>query len=165
MTFQVKRKPQGSLREQQRAGQVAECQPGLQVLHDDDALDRRSILAKTMNALFLETSDLLDIHSYSFRGNVHILADQAAVAAAHREMLNKDFTERSFYRHDTNTIYISAADLTLGMLGHEMAHAIISHFFVIPPLRPRCKKCWLATSNIPSESPPPLVRRRSSVTA
>jgi len=44
-----------------------------------------------------------------------------------------DFRERSFYVFDSNTIFISYQDLTLGMLGHEIAHAVISGYFVVPP--------------------------------
>ena len=43
------------------------------------------------------------------------------------------YENEKFYFHDDKTIYISTEDLTLGMLGHEMAHAIISHYFVVPP--------------------------------
>jgi hypothetical protein len=39
----------------------------------------------------------------------------------------------SFYFHEEKTIYISTEDLDLGMLAHEIAHAIISHYFVVPP--------------------------------
>ena len=47
--------------------------------------------------------------------------------------MNLDLDERSYYLHETNTVYISYKDLTLGMLGHEIAHAIISNYFVVLP--------------------------------
>jgi hypothetical protein len=30
-------------------------------------------------------------------------------------------------------VYISYPEMTIGMLGHKIAHAIISHYFVVPP--------------------------------
>jgi hypothetical protein len=32
-----------------------------------------------------------------------------------------------------NTIYLSFNEMTLGIISHEMAHAIISNYFVTPP--------------------------------
>jgi hypothetical protein len=32
-----------------------------------------------------------------------------------------------------NTIYVSLKDVSLGMLAHEVAHAIISSYFVVAP--------------------------------
>ncbi|MCK5581500.1 MAG: hypothetical protein KAJ18_09545 [Candidatus Omnitrophica bacterium] len=92
-----------------------------------------NILAKTMDALYLEISDILGIHIYSFRGNIKFYPDQASLNKVFRNFFEKDFHERSFYLHEKKTIYVSFADLTLGMLGHEAAHAIISHYFVVPP--------------------------------
>jgi hypothetical protein len=91
------------------------------------------ILSKTLDALYLEVSDILDIHIYSFRGSIRIFAQQDSLNAALKEFFGVDFKGPSFYLQEQNTIFISDADLTLGVLGHEMAHAIISGFFVVPP--------------------------------
>lgn len=98
-----------------------------------DKNDLKSILAQTLDGLYQEVSDILDIHIYSFKGRLQVVADQAALAAFLKQQFNLDFEERSIYYHEKKIIYISAADLTVGMLGHEMAHAIISQYFVVPP--------------------------------
>ena len=100
---------------------------------EDNRSDMVHVLNKTLDALYLEVSDILDIHVYSFHGKIKFLPDQRAVAKAYRDFSGQDFKERSFYLHQESTIYVSLEDLNLGMLGHEMAHAIISHYFVIPP--------------------------------
>ena len=107
-------------------------------LHPDTLLKKdkqasTDILAKVLDSLYLEVSDILDIHIYSFHGTIKILPDQDSVNSMFKELFRYDFNERSFYVHEKNTIYISSSDLTLGMLGHEIAHAIISHYFVVPP--------------------------------
>jgi hypothetical protein len=95
--------------------------------------DEEGVLSKTLDALFLEVSDILDIHMYSFHADIKLLPDQESVSSQFKKFFKQEFSERSFYLSETNTIYISFADLTLGMLGHEIAHAIISRYFVVPP--------------------------------
>jgi hypothetical protein len=91
------------------------------------------ILAKTLDAIYLEVSDILDLHIYNFVGGLEVFEDAQAVAHVFKKYSGLTMHERSFYFHEKKTIYISEKDLTLGMLGHEIAHAIISHYFAIPP--------------------------------
>lgn len=105
----------------------------LNSLSRQDPADAIHILAKTLDALYLEVSDILDIHVYSFHGNITIVPDRDSVDSIFKRYAGRKLGERSFYLHDNSTIYISFEDLTLGMLGHEMSHAIISHFFIVPP--------------------------------
>ena len=93
----------------------------------------KNILTQTLDSLYLEVSDILDIHIYSYHGNIKILPDKNGVNSAFKKYFGRDFPQRSFYFHQKNTIYISFPDLTLGMLGHEISHAIISHYFVVFP--------------------------------
>ena len=95
--------------------------------------DIKGLLARTMDALYLETSDIIGINIYSFHGNIVLLSDKQKVEDVFQQYFDTDFPERSLYLHSKNTIYISWPDATLGMMGHEIAHAIISHYFVVPP--------------------------------
>ncbi|MGD9015597.1 MAG: hypothetical protein PVI33_06215 [Candidatus Omnitrophota bacterium] len=109
------------------------------LLHPSTALEESGnhneteVLSKTLDALFLEVSDILDIHIYSFHGNIKLLADEDSINSQFRSFFKRNLNQGSFYTPENNTIYISFADLTLGMLGHEIAHAIISRYFVVPP--------------------------------
>jgi hypothetical protein len=108
------------------------------LLQPDTALqqenyDEKGMLSKTLDALFLEVSDILDIHIYSFHGDIKLLPDENSINSQFRKFFEIDLGERSFYLPERNAIYISLADLTLGMLGHEIAHAIICRYFVVPP--------------------------------
>jgi len=95
--------------------------------------DVASTLARALDGLYQAVSDILDIHIYSYKGTIQVVADQPALAKLLKKRFSLDFAERSIYYHEGNTIYISARDMTAGMLGHEMGHAIISHFFIVPP--------------------------------
>ena len=39
----------------------------------------------------------------------------------------------AFYWKKTNTIYLRTENLSMGILAHEMAHAVIDHYFIIRP--------------------------------
>ncbi|RKY35274.1 MAG: hypothetical protein DRP80_06670 [Candidatus Omnitrophota bacterium] len=95
--------------------------------------DFKSLLADTLDALYLEVSDILDLHIYSYHGRIYLLKDKDSVSSVFSQYFGRSFPERSFYLHEKNSIYISCADITLGMLGHEIAHAVISHYFIVPP--------------------------------
>lgn len=95
--------------------------------------DPRVILGKTVDGIFLEVADVIDIHLYSFKGAICVVADKQALSDLIKQKFGFDFSERSLYCFEENTIYISGQDINTGMLGHEIAHAIISNFFVVPP--------------------------------
>ena len=100
---------------------------------DDKIQNLNQVSSDVIDAIYLETSDILDIHMYSFRGKIKFLDSAKSVQDVFRKYSGYKMNERSFYFHDKKTIYISLEDATLGMLGHEIAHAIISHYFVVPP--------------------------------
>ncbi|HAJ57734.1 MAG TPA: hypothetical protein DCL35_08260 [Candidatus Omnitrophica bacterium] len=91
-------------------------------------------LAGMIDTLFLQICDILDMHVYSFKGNIKICRDQAHLERVYRALFNQGLNDmRSFYVESLNTIYISAESFQSGILGHEIAHAIMSRYFVVPP--------------------------------
>ena len=105
----------------------------LDTLLDGNSQGSRNILARTVDALYEEASDILGIHVYSFHGNLKFYPNHDALNDVFKSFFGEDFPENSFYLHEKTTLYVSLPDVTLGMLGHEIGHAIISHYFVIPP--------------------------------
>jgi len=104
----------------------------IDILSSEKTPNLENALKDTLDALYLEVSDILDIHMYNFRINIEILPDQSYLAEVLKKHSVKE-GERGVYYYDKNTIYISADDLKVGMLAHEVAHAIINHYFVVPP--------------------------------
>ena len=93
-----------------------------------------NMVASTLDAIYLEVSDILDIHMYDLNIDLEILPDRAALASILKPYIGgKTVDMPSFYYYDKNRIYISLADLNSGMLGHEIGHAIVTHYFVVPP--------------------------------
>jgi hypothetical protein len=102
-------------------------------LLEKQSSDPKDILARTIDAIFLHSSKVLGITAYDFQATLEFLPDQNTVKIVVQQLTGTDINERAFYLHEVKTIYISMADLTVGMLGHEMAHAIISYYFGAPP--------------------------------
>jgi len=94
------------------------------------------ILAENIDALFEEVSDLLDMHLYSYHGDIKIFLTKDNLGKVFSKLLGEELKSESFYYHNENAIYISAESLKPGILAHEIAHAIISHYFVVlPPVK------------------------------
>jgi hypothetical protein len=96
--------------------------------------DMRSVIKEAVDSLFLEVCDALDINLKSYRGNLIVFPDIVEVgrtAYGNSQIIEANLP--SIYIPSNNTIYISFKDLTAGMLAHEMAHAVISTYFVVAP--------------------------------
>jgi hypothetical protein len=56
------------------------------------------------------------------------------LAGIYRRLFDRDLGEvKSFYVYELNTIYTSAENFRRGIIGHEIGHAIMSHYFVVQP--------------------------------
>ena len=92
-------------------------------------------LADTLDTLYLRVSDILDMHIYNFKGKIKICADHNQVNRVYNNLFGQDLAgyAHAFYVHELSTIYISAEHFTRLVLGHEIAHALICNYFVVPP--------------------------------
>jgi len=92
-------------------------------------------LNSIFDALFLRICDILEMRLYSFKGNIKICSDYQHLKRVYNYLFNREIAPPaySFYVYELNTVYISAEYFTLGILAHEIAHAIISHYFVVQP--------------------------------
>ena len=92
-------------------------------------------LASMVDILYSLVGDMVDMHIYNFKGSIKICQDQAKLNNIYRNLFGKDLASYmvSFYVNDTSTIYISGENFRREVLGHEIAHAIINHYFVVSP--------------------------------
>lgn len=118
--------------------QRIDISPSQYLIFDSNSseVDPRINLTKTIDALFLEVCDILDMHLYSFQGNIKICRDFNELKKIFYGYFNQELKAASFYVHEFNTINIDMLSLNAGILGHEIAHAIICHYFVVlPPMK------------------------------
>ena len=99
---------------------------------DEKSSDENELTA-LLDSLFIRISDILDMHLYSLKVNVKVCRDQKELADVYKNIFNAGLgDQRSFYVYDTNTIYVSKDSFKREIIGHEMAHSIISHYFAVP---------------------------------
>jgi len=90
-------------------------------------------LAQMLDTLFLQVSNILDMHIYSMKMDIKIGKTSAELGEVYSSLFGTSLGGRkSFYVYDTNTIYVSEEAFLPGIIGHEMSHAIISRYFGIP---------------------------------
>jgi len=92
-------------------------------------------LARTADILYGLVSDMVDMHIYNFKGSIKICKDKAHMDRIYRGFFRKGMESYmlAFYVNENSTIYISAEDFKREVLGHEIAHAIMNHYFVVSP--------------------------------
>ena len=91
-------------------------------------------LSEMLDTLYLQVSDITDMHLYSLRVALKVCSDGNQLNSIYNNLFNESLGGRlSFYVFSSNTIYVSADGFTKEIIGHEMTHAIICHYFVVPP--------------------------------
>jgi len=90
-------------------------------------------LVVALDALYNLVMKALDMNLYSLQGNLKICSDRNHLDQVYESIFGRRLKSSSFYINEYNTIYISAEDFTKEILGHEIAHMIICHYFVVAP--------------------------------
>lgn len=90
-------------------------------------------LTDMVDTLFARVCDVLDMQLYSYKGDIKVCKNFDHLKAIYKTLFDRELTRQSFYVNDLNTIYISEEFFKPEILGHEIAHAVISHYFVVLP--------------------------------
>jgi len=91
-------------------------------------------LPDLLDALFLWSSNILDMQLLTYHGKVKVVRDAAELDAIYSRLFGIEHPgEKAFYVYEVNTVYVIAQEFTKEIVGHEVAHAIISNFFVVQP--------------------------------
>ena len=107
---------------------------GMKVASDEKSMILMGrVLLRDLDKLYLAVSDILAVHMYKNKITVSFVKDKKAVKRLIKKHMGVDVDVAAFYDYEKRTIHISCEDMTASMLGHEIAHAIISKYFVVPP--------------------------------
>lgn len=91
-------------------------------------------LSDMIDTLYLRVAEILDMNLFRYEGKIKVYKDSARLREVYSNIFGSDLGSRSsFYAYDYNTIYIFAANFTQSVLGHEIASALISHYFAVLP--------------------------------
>lgn len=89
-------------------------------------------VAKKVDAIFVRSQKILGMHGFTNRINIKLFKDHQQLNRAFFALYNTACTVRAWYTHETLTVYLRLDDLHSGMLAHELAHAIINHYMIVP---------------------------------
>jgi len=99
----------------------------------DSGASEEEELGLLLDVLQVQVSGILDMHSYGSKISIKICRNHDRLKDIYKQMFNADLqNKQSFYAHALNTIYTSEDSFKREIIGHEMAHAIMSHYFVVP---------------------------------
>ena len=116
---------------------------GLSFLRENP--ERNPLLAKTQVDKIVETiCSLLDMHPSKLNFSITLYRTQGEVSTAYyrasaganaykSQGMTTGAAPIAFYSHSTRNITVALDNITEGILAHEIAHAIISTYFVTPP--------------------------------
>lgn len=91
------------------------------------------IIRKKVDLVFSKAAEILDMHKAFEPVNINLYTDKDALASAYKGIYSGQCRIRAWYRFKNNTIYLNVKDVHVGMLAHEMAHAIIDHYLTVRP--------------------------------
>ena len=92
-------------------------------------------LARKFDQLFAKVQKILDMYPRRMKLEVRVYKTQAQLDDAYAEIFGNFNRQRmiSFYIHKYQTIYTTQQAIRQGVLAHEMAHAVVDHYFLIRP--------------------------------
>jgi len=90
-------------------------------------------LANQLDTLYLAISELMDIQMTEFNCKLKICKDASGLSAIANKLFGRRIQTGGFYVVAIDTLYVDAENVTINILGHELSHAIQTHYFVVPP--------------------------------
>ena len=99
--------------------------------------NRRSItvideIKNKVDVVLERVETILEMFPKEVHITIVLLPSDEEVQKIFRSKYGKDVDFISFYSHRDKTIYISVRDIRIGVLAHEIAHAIIDLYYAIP---------------------------------
>ncbi|MBI5887871.1 MAG: hypothetical protein HZB82_04060 [Deltaproteobacteria bacterium] len=86
-----------------------------------------------VDAVVDRVETILDMHPADLRVAVYVYPTQKELEEVYRGMGLYSEAPVAFYSSRQKAIFVSAGNVTEGVLAHEFAHAVICFYFVTPP--------------------------------
>ena len=90
-------------------------------------------LEDQVDLLYLVVAELLDTQLKQFESSIKICEDAECLSSISQNLFGREIQSGGFYVVALDSLYIDSENVTLYILGHEMAHALLSHYFAVPP--------------------------------
>ncbi len=92
-------------------------------------------LGAKCDTIFRRVEEVLDMVPPGMHVTVRIAREQGQISHSHESRYGQGTDAVAFYVFENNTIYAACPNLSESVLAHEMAHAIIDHYFGVRPPR------------------------------
>jgi hypothetical protein len=92
-------------------------------------------LASKCDTIFRRTEEILDMYPPGIHTTIKVAKERHQISSVHASRYGHGTKARAFYVFENNTIYAAVKDISEDVLGHEMAHCIIDHYFNVRPPR------------------------------
>lgn len=103
-------------------------------LFTNSSYDIEKRIISRLESILLRTEQILAMYPPAMELKIKIFRNREELSSEHLRLLGSAQRYKSFYIHGFETIYTSMQDISDSVLSHEMAHAVVDHFFkVIPP--------------------------------
>ena len=86
-----------------------------------------------IDAIFERVQEILDMRKSMRKVTVELYSDKENLQKAFQNIIKNSKYYRAGYIFENNVICLNVTDLHVGMLAHEMAHAVIDHYMTVRP--------------------------------
>ena len=90
-------------------------------------------LSTQFDTLFLAASEIMDIRLKKFESKVKICRDALSLSDIAYNLFGQGVQAGGFYVVALDTLYVDAENIDIYILGHELSHAVQTHYFIVPP--------------------------------
>ncbi len=91
---------------------------------------------RKVNLTIARVQEILEMFPRGLKFDIVLLPSEEDVQRIYREQYNLEVNFIAFYSPKTNTAYFSTRDVSLTVFAHELAHAVINHYFDnAPPVK------------------------------
>lgn len=90
-------------------------------------------VAEKLDAIIERVELTLEMFPGDLKFTVTLLPDAEAVQRIYKGNYHKSVDYIAYYSPKEKTIYLSVKDINLTVLAHEIAHAVVDHYFEVPP--------------------------------
>jgi len=96
---------------------------------DDNPANVKTRVDEIMN----KVQSILDMYPPNMHISIQLYPDYTNLGQIFRQFSQTGDVPIAFYAQTNKSIYVDVSSVTAGVLGHEIAHAVINFYFVTPP--------------------------------
>ena len=90
-------------------------------------------LGDQFDLLYLAVYEILETRLKQFHSDAKVCENASCLSDVAKRLFGREIKSGGFYVVALDTLYVDSDNVTLNILGHELAHAVLTKYFVVPP--------------------------------